>query len=377
MRMTFFQNFTGRMHVSRFIAHALLFFCFAHTPLRAQIIFRTDKPDIKHLWSRVADFSPTLRSVEAAEISPDGKYVISGSKFGYYLMLWRIADGHLLWEHVMDAEIEAVTFSPDGQYIAAGDEAYTVNVFDLEGRLIKNLDHDAAFDGITWSPNGNYLAGGSEKGEVVLWDTKTWNKFLILEAGGTVNSLQFTKDTRKLIAAGNKLNDAESVKGERHGFVKAWDVQDNWKVIFEIKAQEKSTKSVRLSPDERSFAIAGFANQLKVFTFPEAKEIAVVNVPKKLEAIAYHPEGNFLFAGGHGKNLKIYDTKKYEEVDAFPCKRIEYIHFSNDGRLMVTGHEDSGLLSLYMLLSKVQNSSDYHKLSNELLKNKDLKKNKP
>jgi WD40 repeat protein len=208
--MILFQKIADKKNLSRFIAITLLFILFTYEPLHAQIIFRTNKPDIKHLWSRVADFSPTLRSVEAAEISPDGKYVISGSKFGYYLMLWRVADGYLMWEHVMDAEIEAVTFSSDGQFVAAGDEAYTVNVFDLEGKPVKKLDHDAAFDGITWSPNGKYLAGGSEKGEVVLWNTRTWNKTLILEAGNTVNSLQFTKDTRKLIAAGNKLNNPGS-----------------------------------------------------------------------------------------------------------------------------------------------------------------------
>ncbi|NJO02778.1 MAG: hypothetical protein HC880_14845, partial [Bacteroidia bacterium] len=111
----------------------------------------------------MADFSPTLRSVEAAEISPDGRMVISGSKFGNYLMLWRVADGFLLWEHVLDAEIEAVTFSPDNQYIAAGDEANQVTIWNLKGEQVQTLTHDVAFDGLTWSPDGKYVAGGSER----------------------------------------------------------------------------------------------------------------------------------------------------------------------------------------------------------------------
>ncbi len=337
------------------------------------VIFKKDKPDIKLLWSRMADFSPTLRSVESAEISPNGKYVVSASKFGYYLMLWRVADGYLFWEKVMDAEIEAVTFSPDGKYIVTGDEAYKVTIFDLEGNMVKQFEHNAGFDGITWSSDGKYIAGGSEKGEVVLWNTDTWKKEKILEAGATVNSLQFTKDSKKLIAAGNKKNSEEEEGWDRHGFVKAWRVNADWDVMFEIKAQEQSSKSVRLSPDEKAFAVAGFANQVKVFSFPEAKEIAAMNVAKKLEAVEYHPEGNFLFAGGHDDVMSVFETDNYALVDLFPCKRVEYIHFSKDGRLMVTGHEDGGLLSLYMFLSKVQTSEDYHKLSNEILKNKDLK----
>ncbi len=50
------------------------------------VIFKEDKPDIKLLWSRMAYFSPTLRSVEAAEFSPNGKYVASAVKFGSYFV---------------------------------------------------------------------------------------------------------------------------------------------------------------------------------------------------------------------------------------------------------------------------------------------------
>ncbi len=351
----------------------LVALCAQRTGTHAQTIFRTDKPLVKPVWHRVADYSPTLRSVEAAEISPDGKHVISASKFGSRLMLWRVADGFLIWEKVMQAEVEAVTFSPDGMYIAAGDEAYFVNIFDLQGNIVNTLEHNAAFDGITWSPDGQFVAGGSENGEVVLWHSSDWTIAKILDAGSTVNSLQFTRDSGKLIAAGNKKNKETEQEWDRHGFVKAWDVKKKWQVIFEIKAQKKSCKSVRFHPDEGAFAVAGFANQVKVFSFPHARELAALEVPEKLEAIAYHPEGNFLFAGGHGEVMRVYKTGAYEEVSTFPCKRVEYIHFSRDGRLLVTGHEDSGLLVLHMLISNVQTSQDYHKLSNEILNNKDLK----
>lgn len=287
----------------------------------AQVIFRKDKPMIKEMWHRVADYSPTLRSVESAEFSPDGHHVVSAAKFGYYLMMWRVADGFLLWQKVMDAEIEAVTFSPDGKYIAAGDEAYNVTIFDMEGNVVRVLEHDAAFDGITWRPDGKYVGGGSEHGEVVLWNAETWEKE-ILDAGGTVNSLQFTKDSKKLIAAGNRI-DPDHPDAPRHGFVKPWDVANDWEVIFDFRAQERSTKSVRFHPDEKTFAIAGFASEIKVYTYPEAKEITVFNVPAKLEAVEYHPEGNFLFAGGHGKVLHIYNTADYEKVMEYPCKHIK------------------------------------------------------
>lgn len=339
----------------------------------SQVIFQTDKPDIMPLWHRMADFSPTLRSVEAAEFSPDGKYVVSAAKFGSYLMMWRVSDGFLLWEKIMDAEVEAVSFSPDGKLIAAGDEAYNVTIFDLEGNIVRTLKHDAAFDGITWRPDGKYVAGGSENARIVLWNSATWEKELILDAGGTVNSLQFSKDCKKLIAAGNR-KDPQNPQAERHGFVKSWNVENDWEVIFDIRAQERSTKSVRFHPDEKSFAIAGFASQIKVFSYPEAEQIAEINLPEKLEAVEYHPEGYFLFAGGHGNQVHIYSTLNYEQVHSIDCRRVEYIDFTPDGRLMVTGHEDSGLLSVYLIWSKLTGEGDYDKLQREILNNKDLKR---
>jgi WD40 repeat protein len=99
--------------------------------LSAQPIFRADKPVIQAVWHRVADYSPTLRSVETAEFSPDGRLIVSGAKFGNYLMLWDVADGSLVWQRVLEAEVEAVTFSPDGKFIAAGDEAQGPNRYIL------------------------------------------------------------------------------------------------------------------------------------------------------------------------------------------------------------------------------------------------------
>lgn len=56
------------------------------------------------------------------------------------------------------------------------------------------------------------------------------------------------------------------------------------------------------------------------------------------------------------------------------CRRVEYIDFTRDGRLMVTGHEDSGLLSVNLIWSKLTGEDDYDKLQKEILNNKDLQK---
>jgi len=56
------------------------------------------------------------------------KTCVSGSKFGYDIMMWRIADGTLLCGNQTESEIECVSYSPDGKYIACGVEDFNVYI---------------------------------------------------------------------------------------------------------------------------------------------------------------------------------------------------------------------------------------------------------
>lgn len=93
----------------------------------------------------------------------------------------------------------------------------------------------------------------------------------------------------------------------------------------------------------------------------------------KIEAVSFTPDGHFLVSGGHQKSISFYSIKNFDLVHQLSSARTEYIDFSNDGRLMLTAHEDSGLLSLYLFLSDYQNHQDYHKVADEQLNNRDLK----
>ena len=69
--------------------------------------------------------------------------------------------------------------------------------------------------------------------------------------------------------------------------------------------------------------------------------------------------------------MYVFNAKTFEEIARYPFRRIEYIDFSDDGRLMALGHEDSGLLSLYLVHSQ-KYDVNYKILSKRILDNKDL-----
>lgn len=338
-------------------------------------IYNPDLPEVFPVWHRVADFSPALRSVESARISPDGRVAVSASKFGPRIMVWRVADGALLWEKEQNAEVECVAFAPDGKRFVTGDEDFFVKIWDtMTGREVKRFEVDSGLDGITWSHDGKLIAAGSEKGDVLFWDGTTYAPKGRLNVGSTVNSLDFTQDDQRLAVAGNiQTPNPQTGKTAYGGFVRLVDVARK-QVIRSYEGPVGSIKSVRISRDGKVLASGGFDSTARVHGLETGRLLHSFKEPMKIEAIALTADGNFLVTGGHQRKITFYRLRDGQKVLEQPSPRTEYLDFSADGRLLLTAHEDSGLLSLYLMQSNLQHQPDlYHKLEVKYLRNRDLK----
>lgn len=105
---------------------------------------------LEPVWARVADALGEPGSVESVEFSPNGRYIVSGTKFDNSVIMWRTSDGAELWRKYTKEEIERVGWSGDGQYVAAGSEDYLVTVYDaVTGEIVKQLEHGRGIDGLT------------------------------------------------------------------------------------------------------------------------------------------------------------------------------------------------------------------------------------
>ncbi len=113
------------------------------------------QPRLEPVWSRVADALGEHDSLESAEFSKDWKYIVSGTKFDYSVILRRTSDGVELWRQYVAQEVERAGFSADGKYAAACSEDYLVTVFDAEtGEKLKEIKPNNWIDRLTWSNNG-------------------------------------------------------------------------------------------------------------------------------------------------------------------------------------------------------------------------------
>ena len=111
--------------------------------------------------TRYGDISREIKHeaplVARVDISPDGRYVLSGSLD--YFILWDIRRGRKIqtFDHprayVNDAT--AVAFSPDGKYIASGSKG--IKLWDLSNRQeIIIFDGNVRTSSLAFSPDGKY-----------------------------------------------------------------------------------------------------------------------------------------------------------------------------------------------------------------------------
>jgi WD40 repeat protein len=117
-----------------------------------------------------------LGEVRSVAISPDGKTVAAGVRYGT-VKLWDVDSGkeRTLKGHVSD--VWGVAFTPDGKTLASGDGDWNrpgeVKLWDLEKDAERTtLKHGGEVLCVAVSSDGKHLAAGGWDRTVSVWDLK-------------------------------------------------------------------------------------------------------------------------------------------------------------------------------------------------------------
>lgn len=317
---------------------------------------------LEPVWARVADPLGEPGSVESVEFSPDGKHLVSGSKFDYSVIVWRTSDGAELWRRYATQEIERVGWSADGKYVASASEDFLVTVYEAEsGEVVEELQHTQGIDGLTWSHTGSLLVTGEERREMENGDREGWIRVFdmaegaeiqSLNFGDTVNELFFSQDDRYLLAVG-------------HGAVKVYDVAD-WSLLqtLELEYRVVFTSGV-FSPDGKYVIAVGQGGNQRGTAYLWDWESGTLlkrfnHTGKKIESISWHPNGQYIAHAGHDPYIYVYRVAEIleHENDAIPVAHkvwasdnAEYIDFNADGSFLASAHQN-GLIKLWVWMGE-------------------------
>jgi WD40 repeat protein len=121
---------------------------------------------------------PTRGKIHHVAISPDSRWLVTGSRDGHTGHLWDLAanapgEAPIALEH--DQGITSVAYTPDNQRLATGTSGGTLRLWDLTARfpasaLVALPAHKGAVRALAVSPDNRYLVSGGDDKTVRVWN---------------------------------------------------------------------------------------------------------------------------------------------------------------------------------------------------------------
>lgn len=317
---------------------------------------------LEPVWARVADALGEPGSVESAEFSPNGRFIVSGTKYDNSVIMWRTSDGTEIWRDYTEEEVERVGWSSDNKWVAAASEDYIVTVYDAKtGEVFKVLEHKRGIDGLTWSHEGTILATGEErmemedgttKGSIRIFDMPAGEQIKEIDFGNTVNELFFSEDDKYLLAVG-------------HGGVKVYNTED-WSLAQTLNPDYYVIfTSGTFSPDGKNVIAVGQGGtsrgNIYLWDWEKGELLKMfTHTGKKIESIAWHPNGDYVVHAGKDPYIYIFrveDIIKYGVDNITVASKIwagdhaEFVDLNADGSFLVSAHQN-GLIKLWVWMGE-------------------------
>ena len=135
-----------------------------------------DVDNTVQVWDALTGKNPfTYRKhyyyVQAAEWSPNGKYIASASA-DTSVHIWEAETGNtLLTYRGHSGKVNAVAWSPNGKYVASASDDRTVQLWDIAtgNTLLTYRGHTKEVSSVSWSPNGKRIASAGYDHTVHVW----------------------------------------------------------------------------------------------------------------------------------------------------------------------------------------------------------------
>ena len=272
--------------------------------------------------------------VHKARFLADGKRIESSANDGRTI-IWNAETGELLraFEEGEDGFSDAPhsSMSPDGKLLAVAQiRQRTLALWDIAtGKKVRDLDSpDPSVSNALFSPNGEML-GTSIGNNVVLWETKKWQVVRSIERNERLRNWQFSPDSKLIvISTGQGIEIWDAATGRKQTDV---PVALPW-------------KNISISPDNQMLVAAPKSHNILIYNVADQSLLrTLTDRMGTVRSTMFHPAGRILASGDAYKKIFLWDVtngKKLFEIQDPQTSHVSSVHFSSDGKQLVSGHAD-------------------------------------
>jgi WD40 repeat protein len=251
--------------------------------------------------------------VSRVDISPDGRYVLSGG-FDFFI-LWDLLQGKKIQTLVHQGSIDpiAVAFSPDGKYFTSGGKG--TKLWDLATRQEIMTFDDSIAVSIAFSPDGKYFLCGAPrpilslaprpKGSMKLFDVATGRKIRDFELPPfeDLSSVAYSPDGKHVLSGG----------GHTEGVMILWNTSFEKPIKTVVGSEGFSYPSVRtvsFSSDGEYVLSGGSDNSVILWSaknLTQIKKLVGHTGPAGVTSVAFSPDGKYALSAGVDNKVIIWD----------------------------------------------------------------------
>jgi WD40 repeat protein len=203
------------------------------------------------------------------------------------------------------ASVLSVDLSPDGKYLVTGSDDKKLIIYELSNFEILHEYTDNYFPPRAIEVTGDnsiFLGSGSD---IRLIDMN--NTTLALFQGNTTHiwSVDYAPERNKVTA------------GSYDYKIKVWDVGTQ-QIELELEGHKKSTLPVVFSPDEKYLVSGSLDRTVKIWNAKTGEEMrSLVKHTDNIYDIAFHPSGQYFLSASRDKTIRLWDFEKGEVLKTY------------------------------------------------------------
>ena len=273
----------------------------------ARYVISGSKDGIVHVWDSITGMEMfTINSgdddVLSVAYSTDGRYLISGGCNQYYggescdlgtVRIWEVATRREVARITHEGMVYSVAISPDGKYVVSGSADGTACVWEMTtGAEISCIAHAGGVGSVAFSGDSQYVVSGSP-GIIEVWEAATGKEISHMLNYAEVWTVAFAPDGKIVVS------------GSPDGTIRFWEVATG-NEIARINTVDYNVTSIVFSPEGKYIASGNSDGTARVWETATGAEIARMENDGAVNSVAFSRDGKYLVSGSADKTMRVW-----------------------------------------------------------------------